>query len=245
MRDITARKQAEVHLRQSEALLKAVIEQMPIAVGLTDKEGKFRTKNDRMDRLARDYTAAIDAETSARWRVFDATGEPVPQSDFSVARVLRGDTARSYEALFRDPDGKETWFQTSAGPLLDEDGAVIGAISVAVDIDERKRAGQALRESEQRIRLAAEATGVGIWEWNLTTNQIGGTLGCSASTASSQPRTGSSIIPFGAPLSCTKNCPGWKNRSADTFNTATSIVTSFISGGGTTASCASFKRSRP
>ncbi len=33
-------------------------------------------------------------------------------------------------------------------------------------------AAQALRESEQRMHLATEATGVGIWEWNLLTNEI-------------------------------------------------------------------------
>ncbi|MCU0537640.1 MAG: CHASE3 domain-containing protein [Hydrococcus sp. Prado102] len=40
------------------------------------------------------------------------------------------------------------------------------------EIVERKRAEEAWRESKQRMRLAMEATGVGIWEWNIKTNVI-------------------------------------------------------------------------
>jgi PAS domain S-box-containing protein len=40
------------------------------------------------------------------------------------------------------------------------------------EVVERRRAEDALRENDQRFRLATEATGVGIWEWNVMTNQI-------------------------------------------------------------------------
>jgi PAS domain S-box-containing protein len=36
----------------------------------------------------------------------------------------------------------------------------------------RKRASQALRESEERMTLAAEATGVGVWMWNISSNEV-------------------------------------------------------------------------
>ncbi|HWV14266.1 MAG TPA: PAS domain S-box protein [Cellvibrio sp.] len=48
-----------------------------------------------------------------------------------------------------------------------------GSQKVAIllnDVTERKRSEQALLESDQRVRLATEATGVGIWEWNLSSN---------------------------------------------------------------------------
>ncbi len=73
------------------------------------------------------------------------------------------------EALYRDPDGREIWTDVTATPLRDEQGAVTGAILMVADIDLAKRAEIALRESQQRIQLATEATEVGIWEWNVQT----------------------------------------------------------------------------
>lgn len=45
-------------------------------------------------------------------------------------------------------------------------------IVLFTDITERIRSEHALRESDERVRLATEATGVGIWEWNLITNTL-------------------------------------------------------------------------
>ena len=51
------------------------------------------------------------------------------------------------------------------------DGAY-GVVCYFHEVTERARATAALRASEQRMRLATEATQVGIWEWNVITNQI-------------------------------------------------------------------------
>jgi len=45
-------------------------------------------------------------------------------------------------------------------------------IVLFTDITERQLAEEALRQSDQRVRLATEATGVGIWEWNLLNNTV-------------------------------------------------------------------------
>lgn len=45
-------------------------------------------------------------------------------------------------------------------------------IVLFTDITERMRSEKALRDSDERVRLATEATGVGIWEWNLITNTL-------------------------------------------------------------------------
>lgn len=58
------------------------------------------------------------------------------------------------------------WFRACASPRLDHDGSMLAWFGTLEDIDDRKRAETALLESEERFRLAAEAAGVGIWDYD-------------------------------------------------------------------------------
>ncbi len=55
---------------------------------------------------------------------------------------------------------------------MDPTGEVKGIVIHVIDIDERKQAERVLQETKQQVRLATEATGVGIWTWNVLTNEI-------------------------------------------------------------------------
>ncbi len=81
-------------------------------------------------------------------------------------RALAGESVR-YEM-----DWMDRWYDTSMEPLRASDGSIVGVIGVAVDFTERKRAEDALRESEQRFQLLARATSDMSWDWNLVTDNI-------------------------------------------------------------------------
>ena len=164
-----ALRDSETELRQSRALLATTFEQMPLAIGVTDVKGRFLLKNALLSRFARDVIPGMDDETFDRWRSVDAGGKRLERTDYPAMRALRGEAHAAMEALYRDPDGREIWTHVTATPLRDEQGAVTGAILMVADIDLAKRAEIALRESQQRIQLATEATEVGIWEWNVQT----------------------------------------------------------------------------
>jgi PAS domain S-box-containing protein len=61
-----------------------------------------------------------------------------------------------YECSVLRADGSELTVEISSGALRDRQGHVIGFVGITRDITERKRAEEALRESEQRYRLLAE-----------------------------------------------------------------------------------------
>jgi PAS domain S-box-containing protein len=69
-------------------------------------------------------------------------------------------------------DGTRFFANGSVRPLHGGDGGITGFIKIARDETERRAAEAALRETDQRYRIAAKATNDAIWDWDLTTDRI-------------------------------------------------------------------------
>ncbi len=85
------------------------------------------------------------------------------------SRLQRGERLTHYETERRRKDGSTVAVSLTLSPVRDAVGAVTGISAVCRDISERHRADRALRQSEERMRFALEASRVGIWEANVTT----------------------------------------------------------------------------
>ncbi|WP_310557424.1 PAS domain S-box protein [Flavobacterium sp.] len=84
-------------------------------------------------------------------------------------------TASEYEAkIDLNNNGVPTqyYFNFSLEALKNESDEIYGLMVMSYDVTEQVLANKKIEDSEQRFRLATEASGVGIWEWNVITNQI-------------------------------------------------------------------------
>src|SRR4029077_3662153 len=64
---------------------------------------------------------------------------------------------------FMRSDGSMIWLERSVKGFFDDKGKLLRLVSVIADISDRKKAEQALRESEERFRLVANTAPVLIW----------------------------------------------------------------------------------
>ncbi|MEC4892472.1 MAG: PAS domain S-box protein [Oscillatoria sp. PMC 1051.18] len=69
-------------------------------------------------------------------------------------------------------DGKTAYYDLTIDPIRDSQNALVGITCAAVDINDRKQAEEALRQSEDRLRMAVESAQLGTWDWNLTSNEL-------------------------------------------------------------------------
>jgi PAS domain S-box-containing protein len=69
-------------------------------------------------------------------------------------------------------DGSLFWNELHVSPVHDEEGRLTNFVGVQNDVTGRRRIEEALKESEDRLRLAVEATGLGTWDFNPVTGEL-------------------------------------------------------------------------
>jgi two-component sensor histidine kinase/PAS domain-containing protein len=144
-------------LRESRAKLDAALNSMSDAVFISDAEGRFIHFNDAFATYHRfpnrDECARTFGEFPGILDVFLDNGEPAPTEMWAVPRALRGETVTNAEYTLRRKDTGETWVGSySFAPIRDGDGSIVGSVVAGRDVTERKRAEEALRASEERLR---------------------------------------------------------------------------------------------
>jgi len=79
-----------------------------------------------------------------------------------------GEPTAGEEYLYGRGDGTMAWMRFDAAPIRNDRGEVVAGVVAIVDIDQEKKAEEALRKSEERLQLALEAsTIVGTWDWDI------------------------------------------------------------------------------
>jgi PAS domain S-box-containing protein len=165
--DLTARRQAEERLEESEERFRSLVESWAQAVWETDAEGRVITDSPSW----RAYTGqSLEEWLGTGWA--DAIH---PDDRAAVQRVwceaVRERRPLKTEHRLRRAGGWR-WTKVHAAPLFGPGGSVRKWVGMNIDITERKEAEEALRTSEERFQYAARATRDIIWDIDLVADRV-------------------------------------------------------------------------
>lgn len=181
--DIEESKEAEEALRIANSKLESIIDFLPDATFVVDESGRVIAWNHAIERMSGVAKADILGKADRSYaEAFYGTRRPMLIDLILQNRADEGPSF--YQAFERDGEmltaegvtpevygGKGAYIWAVALPLRDSRGNVIGAIECVRDITESKRAENALRQNEERLRLALEGASDGIWDWDFNTGQ--------------------------------------------------------------------------
>ena len=168
-RDAKARREVEEQWRLSEERLRLATEAGKVGVWDWDIEHDCVTWTGALYAIHGIEPGAFGGTSAALTELIHPDDRETVQAGITAA--LRSGQPR-YEAEFRTlrPNGEVIWIYVNAH-IVRRNGRAVRMVGATVDIDVRKRMELALRESEDRLRLAMRAANAGVWEINTTTGE--------------------------------------------------------------------------
>ena len=160
-------------LKETESLLRQVLDTLPVGVAVMDRAGDLLLYNPA--------SGGIWGGTIVRGRerwvkskgYWHASGQAIAPHEWASRYALdEGRTSRDELIDIETFDGRRKTIENYAAPIRDGAGAITGAVIVNDDVTERVRAEEALRKTE-RLLVDAEKLGqTGSWEQDLVSEQI-------------------------------------------------------------------------
>jgi PAS domain S-box-containing protein len=168
VRDITEREHLTRAERESRELLHATLVGIGDAVIATNDQGRIAFLNP----IAANLTGWTEQEAKGQplTKVFQIINETTRKEvDNPALRALKEGTivGLANHTVLIAKDGTERPIDDSAAPIRNADGSVSGAVLVFRDITERRKAHDAMRRSEERLRQAQQVANIGTFEWNI------------------------------------------------------------------------------
>jgi PAS domain S-box-containing protein len=163
----SSREAAERTARESSAALQAMNDASPLGMFVTDAAGACSYANAAFQRItnlpARDLTGS-------GWQ---AALHPDDRERVQAAwkNALSQASPFASEHRFLHRNGSVAWVAIKSAQIRDE-GRLIGHVCTVEDVSDRRNAEEALRKSEERLRLALEGSQLALFDWHVPSGEI-------------------------------------------------------------------------
>ncbi|MDQ4061171.1 MAG: PAS domain-containing protein, partial [Pseudomonadota bacterium] len=168
--DITERRAAEEALRTSEARLRRAQE----VGGIGDWEWNLETGKISWSKSLYRMLGTTPADFTPSASAFLELIHPEDRAHAMTAAeaAIRGEHPLDVEFRILLPDGSVRWLASRGEIERDRQGRPSRLVGINFDVTARKRVEEALREGEERLRLALDYSRMGDWSWDAATDLV-------------------------------------------------------------------------
>ena len=153
-------------LLAGQQLMRAVFESAGVGISIADPGGRFLQTN----RKWAEFLGHTPEEMLGLGNRDITHPDDLAESSRNMARLLAGEVGSFVqEKRYLHKDGQVVWGLLSVSPMLDDQGRVASLIGIVADLTERKRMETELLVAKERLSIATQGAGVGIWDLDLAT----------------------------------------------------------------------------
>src|ERR1700678_1480953 len=147
---------------ETESLAQAVIQSSIDGLAAMDRDTRYLLWNPKMEVFSGKKAAEVLGQKM--FELFPFLRDH--GIDKAMERVLAGETVMVEAGEHFSPDGVRYVLDRLYVPMRSASGEVNGALAIVRDATARYAAQDQLGKSEAKLRMTAEATGVGLWSWD-------------------------------------------------------------------------------
>jgi PAS domain S-box-containing protein len=157
---------AERGLRETEARFRIIAESLPALVWILNPKTELIYTNERWVK----YSGLSPEDALGHSWMRSIHPDDMVRMTKELQDVVSKHTPYETEARYRSHEGVYRWHLIQGAPIYSASGEFEGWVGTSVDIHDIKETEQALRTSEQQLRIALQAAKMGDWSWDIASD---------------------------------------------------------------------------
>lgn len=166
--DITKLIEAEAARGQQRRELQTILDSVPAMIWYKDTNNNILRCNQAAAKVVNLQAQQI-VECNA-CEIYPENANIFYKGDLEV--IQSGKPKRESIETLTTPSGEKVWLSVDRIPYLNENNELIGVIVFALNITRRRKAEEALSESEKRLSMSQSFANIGTWDWDIQSNNL-------------------------------------------------------------------------